>query len=580
MGPTPSTSVWTLHVKWNTLALMSSKLVVIPVAALVCGIACLPFLGGLPNGHDWIFELVRIVEFNEALRAGQIPPAWAGDLYGGYGSPDFLFYAPLFCLGSSFFYLLSKSYAASMILTLVGFTLLSAFSVYLLAKQVCTNGKGTDFTAARISMYLYVLSPYLFCDKFLRNSNAEFAALCLLPLVPLGILLTKREPLRGFLVTSIALALVTITHNVTALFAAALAAGLALLLYLPRPSKPVVLSVAAGIAWGLVMSVFFWLPALHLFPEVRGNELLSGKFDFHNQFVDLAGVFSYAEFYSTGPLALLVLLGVIVALIIRSYNSPRAKRLLLASLISALFSMFLLTKESVLIWETLPLLPFLQFPWRLLGPFALIIAVSGGLAFSSLMTNRSGLSRGVLEVAVLGACILNAIPGMLLVKSIEVSEWESIEQLIRPESIQKRGLRATVLLEYMPKLGDRNAWRTARPQKGPLISVPPDLDVVVDRNERIDIQLKITTPVETKLQLARWLFPGWKANLDGEPLELIGSELGSIEFTLPAGSHIFRCFYDEPPVRKFTKWLSLMAFLTWLGFVIKWAIRRRDSASG
>ena len=132
----------------------------------------------------------------------------------------------------------------------------------------------------------------------------------------------------------------------------------------------------------------------------------------------------------------------------------------------------------------------------------------------------------------------------------------------------------------MPKLGDRNAWRTARPQKGPLISVPPDLDVVVDRNERIDIQLKITTPVETKLQLARWLFPGWKANLDGEPLELIGSELGSIEFTLPAGSHIFRCFYDEPPVRKFTKWLSLMAFLTWLGFVIKWAIRRRDSASG
>jgi len=57
--------------------------------------ACLELIiMGYPQGNDWILELVRIVEYHAALSSGQAPPFWAGDLYRGFGSPIFVFYAP------------------------------------------------------------------------------------------------------------------------------------------------------------------------------------------------------------------------------------------------------------------------------------------------------------------------------------------------------------------------------------------------------------------------------------------------------------------------------------------------------
>ena len=53
-------------------------------------------LWGFPAGHDWGWKLVRIVEYKEAFASGQFLPFWAVDLYNGWGSPIFLFYAPLF----------------------------------------------------------------------------------------------------------------------------------------------------------------------------------------------------------------------------------------------------------------------------------------------------------------------------------------------------------------------------------------------------------------------------------------------------------------------------------------------------
>ena len=51
---------------------------------------------GVPRGHDWSHELVRVAQIQAAFEDGQLPPAWAPDLYHGWGSPIFLFYAPLF----------------------------------------------------------------------------------------------------------------------------------------------------------------------------------------------------------------------------------------------------------------------------------------------------------------------------------------------------------------------------------------------------------------------------------------------------------------------------------------------------
>jgi uncharacterized membrane protein len=140
---------------------------------LACLVAVWPLLAqGFPRGHDWSFELVRIAEYQAALGAGQLPPYWSENLYSGYGSPIFLFYAPLFLFLSALVsWVLSVPAAATSVL--IAFTLVSVWSV-----QKMMRAAGTSSTAARIAVYVYVLNPYLLGDKLIRNANAECAGLC------------------------------------------------------------------------------------------------------------------------------------------------------------------------------------------------------------------------------------------------------------------------------------------------------------------------------------------------------------------------------------------------------------------
>jgi hypothetical protein len=556
---------------------MHHRFIAVCAGAVVSAIACLPLLRGLPKGHDWVYELLRIAEFGEAMRAGQFPPAWAGNLYGGYGSPFFLFYAPFFYLVSAITEFVSGSRVASMILALTIFTLLSAVTIYLAGREISASRPNSAAAGARIAMYLYVLNPYLLCDKFLRNSNAEFAGLSLLPLIPLGVLLIRRNPWKGFLVLSMGLALVTTTHNITALSAAAIAVCLSLLLYLPSAPRSILAAVPSGIGLGLVLSAFFWIPALSLLSQVRGKELLSGKFDFHNQFTNPVDVFGYETFYSIGVFPLVALAGVGAALYLGRENSGTDRRVLIGSLGFAGLLVLLMTRHSAMIWEIVPHLPFFEFPWRFLGPFALIVALGGGLAFSILSTNRSPLIRHGLEIAVLALCILNAMPGLLRVATIPPASWDRLEESLQPAAIRQVGLKATVYSEFMPIPSVREAWRNVKPVKGPLLSMPPGLEVSVTRNEPIDIQLDVHANSETELQLGRWFFPGWKAEIDGEPLELSRSELGTLSFKVPAGKTSIWCYFDTPPIRRLGNWLSVLGLLVWLAFLALLAARGRST---
>src|SRR5690606_28940474 len=55
---------------------------------------------------------------------------------------------------------------------------------------------------------------------------------------------------------------------------------------------------------------------------------------------------------------------------------------------AALILLFLMLPISTPIWESVPLLPYMQFPWRLLGPTAAVLAVLSGIGIDSLLVIR------------------------------------------------------------------------------------------------------------------------------------------------------------------------------------------------
>ena len=75
------------------------------------------------EGHDDL-HIYRLIEYDRALRDGQVPPRWFPDISAGYGNPHPIYYAPLFYLTAETFHLAGLDVILSLKAAIVVFTLL------------------------------------------------------------------------------------------------------------------------------------------------------------------------------------------------------------------------------------------------------------------------------------------------------------------------------------------------------------------------------------------------------------------------------------------------------------------------
>jgi hypothetical protein len=129
---------------------------------------------GLIVGEDVQYELVRLVEFKEALKT-QYYPRLAPDLYYGYGSPIFVFYPPLFLLLTSLADLLLDNLNHSAKLVVVGLGLSGSFFCYAFLRLFVRG------PAAMFGTLFYIFAPYKFIDLYKRCALAEYTAMNVLP---------------------------------------------------------------------------------------------------------------------------------------------------------------------------------------------------------------------------------------------------------------------------------------------------------------------------------------------------------------------------------------------------------------
>jgi hypothetical protein len=100
----------------------------------------------------------------------------------------------------------------------------------------------------------------------------------------------RRRIWAGGLILTISLALVITAHNLTALTVSALVAAAALVMYPPVENQRRLWNVIiASIGLSFALAAFFWVPAIYYVPLVKSDQLLIGKFDFHNNFQPLGG---------------------------------------------------------------------------------------------------------------------------------------------------------------------------------------------------------------------------------------------------------------------------------------------------
>ncbi|MBI5356979.1 hypothetical protein HZB78_05240 [Candidatus Collierbacteria bacterium] len=287
------------------------------------------FRPGFYSSDDGQWMAIRLTAFHESFRSGQIPVRWMSRLNHEYGYPVTNFLYPLpFYLAEPFYVLSGDPVLAIKII--MGLSVISmAFGSFVLFKRW-----GTIAGAAGALAYVY--SPYIAYNLYTRGSLGELAALGIVPWIFWALSHNR------FLLSSIFIAGLITAHNVVAAVFLPLIVFYNIYNNYPAKQDPALrgknykIQAVSSLILALVLSSFFWLPALYEYRFVRASQISVS--DFGNEYLSLQKAFQ-----RTGPVSVLA-----------NFGLP----------------LFFLTENSKWFWDLFKPLQIIQFPWRFLSLFA------------------------------------------------------------------------------------------------------------------------------------------------------------------------------------------------------------------
>ncbi len=561
-----------------TLTRARDGAILVAVAAALAPVLWPLTAPGLAATHDGFLHVQRIIAIESMARQGGPFLRWLPDLAYGYGQPLLLYYAPLSYVPALFARLLGAGYVASFELSGGLAVVLAALAMFLFARALVGP------VAAGVAAVVYATLPYQMVDLYVRGALAESWAFVWLPICAWTLMQSWNGPdarPRWSVGLALALAGLILTHNVTALLYLPALLVLAVLLqarsgrnWRAAPPRPLI-----ALATGLSLSAWFWAPALLERGFVQISETIEPAL-FASYFVRswppfrLDLLYDYEQPVSTalGSPIFWPQLGLIQAVVtlagagaLYRLRGP-CRTVGLWALILAVGSYAMQLGPMAAMYDAVPLLAFVQFPWRLLAILGLGSALLAGLLVERL--RESAPAHAIIAALVVTASITTAV-ARLNPESVPVSDaLLSVESITRAE-LAEYGLGTTHSGEYLPVTsGQRNA---ARLRKTILDAgggserrdaQPAEMTVHAVRWRADRIVLDVDAPVAERLVVQQFAFPGWGARIDGETAVTVASgPLGVLAVDVPPGQHRVEFAWGWTPTRMAAASVSVLSIL-------------------
>lgn len=564
--------------------------------------------------HDYT-HAARISQMTQALTDGHFPVRWTQDFGYGYGMPLFEFYAPLpYYVGSLLYWL-----GLEMVLTLkILFGLCSLgtlLGAYYLGKKISGDLGGIVVSAA------LTLAPYRALNLFVRGALSEAWAIMALPWILLGIIevidhgmgkTDRSTEKRSWMALIISLCVLFLSHNLTTMMFVPISGIFALLYWLHlvflskeknsrqtqfQLSLKSFYKLASAYILAFALSAFYLVPAFleKGFTKVE-QFVLGGYFDYRLHFLyirqffipnwgyggsawgvddDISFFLGYGQWLALG---IVVCMGGVI-LIRSSYSSmvnsgkrPELFKSMRESKIFWLFSsgfllgvsLFLSLIKSQFIWDALPLLSFIQFPWRWLSVAIVFVSLLTAVPILFLRGRAVRIFYAWAGVAlIIGTNFYYFRPEKYLENATDYYYTDS--DLIRKNM-------SSILEDYVPKQMAENLI----PQEG-LLNEVSETDQETDslpnqehiRKIEYEILLDSTNKklIRTNFQNEQLLdinladFPGWMVELDGKSFLHTRGEIGNIQILVPSGEHLVGIRFGYTPVRLLSDGLSFIGIL-------------------
>jgi hypothetical protein len=376
MNPSPSSELGVAQVSplrprrsWRLSGLIGPSVILLAAAVAVTP----QLVRGNSCGHDFDFHLVSWLDANNSWQQGILYPRWTPSANFGAGEPRFIFYSPLtWMMGAALGLFLPWNFVP-LILT---FLLLAGtgFAARALARQTLAG------LPATLAGCVALFSGYALFTAYERSAFAELAGGFWIPLVLLFAIRQRDSsgPLmrRGFDGSATLLALAVagawLSNPTVGVMACYVLAAVALSLVLKTRSSAPVLRASIGALLGMGLVAIYLVPAaweqrwvdIHQVTQDPGQTLENNwlfarhadpGLEFHDK------VLLQASIIVAGMIAVALSSLVVCRLRARLRGVERWWIPFALITIVVLFLQFPISRP---LWNLLPELRFLQFPWR------------------------------------------------------------------------------------------------------------------------------------------------------------------------------------------------------------------------
>ena len=535
---------------------------------------------GFFASHDSEYHLVRLIHFFTEITKGQFPVRLSSELAHGYGYPVFNFFYPLIYYLSSLIHLIGFSFGNSLKIIVFLSLVLSVLFCYLWLRQHFSK------PASFVGAFLYLYVPYRFSATYVSGAFGIVLAFVFAPLIFYSLHgLIEKNSNRYFLILSLSLALLLISHNVSAMIFITLAFCYGLFLFFQKKGNNSLKKIILALLLAFGLSSFFLIPMVSDLNYVNLGKNIAVNYNDHwpslRQLIYSPWGYGYSNTgyehdgmsFQLGIAQWLILffslIIVLYKIISKSKFNPKDK-LALLFLFLFFIVLFFTLKSSSFFWENLPLIRQIQFPWRLLMAQMIITSFLASWLISYFSSKK-------------------IIQKLLIISLIFIAFWGNRNHLRTFSSARFSDSHyinnndylfygsTDIAWESLPK------WATFSPQYRPrtLIFNPGDTKYLEEKpNQKEKFRISFDSQKSTDIIANVFYYPNWNLRLFQND-NLIASSLnydqdtGLIKFTIPSGKTTAVLTYKQTTIQTIANTITIISAFIFLFLASKLVLKKR-----
>lgn len=474
------------------------------------------FLFGTASGHDFEFHAASWLDAASQWKQGILYPRWAGWMNQGFGEPRYIFYPPLsWMLGAALTLVLPDTAVPMLYIILT--QMLAGLAAFALLRRLAS------FRAAWLGALFYSVNPNALLIIYIRSDFAEQLACALFPLLLLAaleiceLLANGRPSARHVAWFAVFYAGVWLCNAPAAVIASYSMALLIAWAALTQRSWRILGRGVVAITLGLGLASFYLVPAAYEQRWVNiGQALSSGLVPAQNFLFTAIDDVEHTWFnWIASICALLLILSFALAALLsrrfaKSDNGGEQNRPVFAALLVTGTAATLLTMRWTLpLWNHLPKLRFVQFPWRWISIIALV-----GACFLAAVIEKP---RGWVFIAAILALSLPL--AWFLVRN---TWWDQDEMPTMRDAITSQtGFDGTD--EYDP-LGDDHLDLPGNAPPTKILAADSEIEVPQAQvhvqkwtAEQKEIRVESAAPARVAIRLLN--YPAWRVRVNGQAVQ-------------------------------------------------------------